>query len=64
MKLRKLVTENPILREYDYKWTDSDDFMSLDNVLDSYGYRIRDKDYIPYEYNDIKGYLSLNIDTI
>jgi len=63
MSLRQAIEQDPRLEnlykyEYSYKYSSQQwNFKYLDDVLEEFGYKIINEDYIPWEYNDIKWYL-------
>lgn len=61
--IRDLVKENPMMHNIDYKWTDSDNFRCLGDVIEELGYTFKnEEDYEgQIEYNDIKAYYNVEI---
>lgn len=61
--IRDLVKENPMMHNIDYKWTDSDNFRWLGDVVEELGYTFKnEEDYEgQIEYNDIKAYYNVEI---
>lgn len=54
--IRNLMEEHgSLLHFFDYKWTDSENYKDLKEVLDYIGYELLDAD-VAGEYNDIKAY--------
>lgn len=61
--IRDLAKENPMMHNIDYKWTDSDNFRWLGDVIEELGYTFKnEEDYEgQIEYNDIKAYYNVEI---
>ncbi|MDF2880079.1 MAG: hypothetical protein K0R54_636 [Clostridiaceae bacterium] len=60
-----LVKYSPVLANYDYKLTDSENYKSLTNVLRELGYKLSEEDSaIEGEYNDIEAYYNCEVELI
>lgn len=72
MTIRDLVKIYPTMWLYDYKWRNTDDPQNekqLDEVIAVHGYKFKglsqdEIDELICEYNDLKGYLECEIETI
>jgi len=69
LKLRELLDRFPKLYEYDYKWTDSENYKDLNEVLEIVGYKLVvdetvDDPVKAGDYNDIKGYFECEVEKL
>ena len=70
--IRELVDINPIMWDYHYKWRNTEEpelEKSLDEVINDLGFKFKglsseDVDDLITSYNDIKGYLNVEIEPI
>lgn len=63
--IREILDRFPCLYDYDYKWTESDNYRDLADLLKELGYKIVDECEVKSgDYNDIKGYFGCEITRI
>ena len=61
--IRDLTKTNPLLSDHDYKWTDSDGYIDLNEILEQIGFALIDPS-IAGEYNDIKAYYNCEVEPL